>query len=167
MKSDNYRLGLPLIRNSKTVDPRDPDSPAVYQLETAMGSAIAVFNGAQAIRVPRSRFAPVKTTDDLLAVRSDAYTLTDDFRVVPSSSRRMRQFNINLDGRFYKYVHDLDGRFPHGAPSLVENKSLVVQGDFCFGKNVVCRGDVHLVNATNQQIYIPDGSVLSGSLHYA
>ena len=167
MKSHNYRLGLPMIRNSKTVDPRDPASPPVYQLETAMGSAITVFGEAQAIRVPRSRFAPVKTTDDLLAVRSDAYTLTDDFRIVPSGSRRMRQFNITLDDCFYKYVHDLDGRFPHGAPSLLENRSLVVEGDFCFGKNVVCRGDVHLVNATNRQIYIPDGTVLSGSLHYA
>ncbi len=66
-------VALPLIRNSKTVDPRDPDSPPVYQLETAMGAAIELFDGAGAIRVPRSRFAPVKTTDDLLGVRSDAY----------------------------------------------------------------------------------------------
>ncbi len=167
MQSHNNRLGLPMIRNSKTVDPRDPDSPPVYQLETAMGSAIAVFNGAQAIRVPRSRFAPVKTTNDLLAVRSDAYTLTDDFRIVPSGSRRMRQFNINLDGRFYKYVSDLDERFPKGIPSLVQNRSLVVDGDFSFGKSVVCQGDVHLHNASKQQIFIPDGTILSGSLHYA
>ena len=31
-----------------------------------MGAAIDVFEGAQALRVPRARFAPVKTTDDLL-----------------------------------------------------------------------------------------------------
>ena len=30
------------------------------------------------MEVPRSRFAPVKTTDDLLLVRSDAYALGDD-----------------------------------------------------------------------------------------
>jgi len=42
-----------------------------------MGSAIAGFEGARAMRVPRTRFAPVKTTDDLLALWSDAYTLTD------------------------------------------------------------------------------------------
>ena len=71
-------LGLPMIVNRKTVDPRDSASTPVYQLETAMGSAIGVFPGARAIRVPRSRFAPVKTTDDLLAVRSDAYVLTED-----------------------------------------------------------------------------------------
>ena len=38
-----------------------------------MGAAIDVFEGARALRVPKSRFAPVKTTDDLLLVRSDAY----------------------------------------------------------------------------------------------
>lgn len=33
--------------------------------------------GAQAIKIPRSRFAPVKKCDDLLALRSDAYKLTE------------------------------------------------------------------------------------------
>ena len=166
MKAHDNRLGLPMIRNSKTVDPRDPDSVPVYQLETAMGSAIAVFKGAQAIRVPRSRFAPVKTTEDLLAVRSDAYTLTEEFCVVPSGNRQMRHFNINLDGRFYKLVSDLEARFPHGAPSLVKNSSLTVEGDFCFGKDVVCRGDVCLQNAGQAPVEIPDGTILSGDYHY-
>ena len=61
-------MPLPLIWNQKTVDPRDPDSLPVYQLETAMGSAISVFDRAGAIRVPRTRFIPVKNTNDLLAV---------------------------------------------------------------------------------------------------
>ena len=65
-------LGLPLIRNSKTVDPTHPASPRVVQIETAMGAAIEVFEGAQAMR-ERSRFLPVKTTDDLLLLRSDVY----------------------------------------------------------------------------------------------
>ena len=82
------------------------------------------------------------------------------------ASRRMRQFNIALDGRFYKYVSDLDARFPHGVPSLVKNRSLVVKGDFRFGKDVVCQGDVHLCNETEEPIHIPDGTILSGSLHY-
>ncbi len=166
MEAHDNRLGLPMIRNRKTVDPRDPDSTPVYQLETAMGSAIAVFEGAQAIRVPRSRFAPVKTTEDLLAVRSDAYRLTEDFCIVPSGSRRMQQFNINLDDRFYKYIIDLEERFPHGAPSLVECRSLTVEGDFCFGKNVVCKGDVWLRNETDAQVHIPDESVLTGKTDY-
>ncbi|VAW35693.1 UTP--glucose-1-phosphate uridylyltransferase [hydrothermal vent metagenome] len=165
MRANNNHLALPMIRNSKTVDPRDPASTAVYQLETAIGSAIAAFRGAQAIRVPRSRFAPVKTTNDLLAVRSDAYTLTDDFRVVPTGDRRFRQLNVQLDGRFYKYVNDLDARFPHGSPSLKRCNSFEVEGDFCFGKDIVCQGDVCLRNETNAQIEIPDGTVLSGNHH--
>ena len=74
-------LGLPIIVNHKTVDPSDPDSTPVVQLETAMGAAIGVFEGARALHVPRRRFAPVKTTNDLLALRSDAYVLLDDHRV--------------------------------------------------------------------------------------
>ena len=60
---------LPLIVNRKTVDPRDPASIPVIQLESAMGAAIGSIPGARALHVPRSRFAPVKTTDDLLVVR--------------------------------------------------------------------------------------------------
>lgn len=163
MQAHNNRLGLPMIRNSKTVDPRNPDSTPVYQLETAMGSAIAVFRGAQAIRVPRTRFAPVKTCNDLLAVRSDDYTLTEDFRVVPSGQQ---QANVVLDGRYYKYVTDLDARFPQGAPSLIQSSSLIIDGDFKFGKDVVCVGDVHLQNNSDTQIEIPDGMRLTGKLQF-
>src|SRR5918999_1641441 len=74
-------LGLPMIVNRKTVDPTDPSSPAVVQLETAMGAAIGVFDGAGAVHVPRGRFAPVKTTSHLLVVRSDAYELAEDWTV--------------------------------------------------------------------------------------
>src|SRR5439155_17986953 len=73
---------LPLIKNAKTVDPRNKSSPPVFQLETAMGAAIECFDGAGAIVVPRSRFAPVKTTSDLLALRSDAYVVAEDSSVV-------------------------------------------------------------------------------------
>jgi UDP-N-acetylglucosamine pyrophosphorylase len=72
LAADSGVLPLPMIRNNKTVDPRDKKSPAVVQLEIAMGAAIECFEGAAAIEVPRSRFAPVKTTGDLLALRSDA-----------------------------------------------------------------------------------------------
>ncbi|MCW2819387.1 MAG: putative uridylyltransferase, partial [Marmoricola sp.] len=68
-------LGLPMIRNEKTVDPGDPSSPKVIQIETAMGAAIEVFEDSRLIEVDRSRFVPVKTTNDLLVLRSDAYDL--------------------------------------------------------------------------------------------
>ena len=87
LRSRDGVLGLPMIVNEKTVDPADASTPAVYQLETAMGAAIGVFEGASAIRVPRSRFVPVKKTTDLLVLRSDAYELTDGGRVVLAEGR--------------------------------------------------------------------------------
>ncbi len=162
MAQQAYNLRLALIRNSKTVDPRDGSSTAVYQLETAMGSAIGVFQGAQALRVPRTRFAPVKTSNDLLAVRSDAYELTDDFRIVRANMES--KLNIVLDTAYYKFVNDLDARFPHGAPALKECTQFVVKGDFRFGQNVVCKGDVQLLNQSDSQIFIPDNTILSGKL---
>merc|ERR1719453_240671 len=53
-------IKLPVILNGKTVDPKDDASTAVWQLETAMGAAIECFQGAKAVEVPRTRFAPVK-----------------------------------------------------------------------------------------------------------
>ena len=76
-------LELPLIVNRKTVDPRDSSSTPVLQLESAMGAAIGSFPGASLLCVPRTRFVPVKTTDDLLVLRSDVYRLSDEMLVEP------------------------------------------------------------------------------------
>eukprot|EP01083_Nonionella_stella_P168950 571785_1 len=72
-------IPLPMIKNNKTVDPKDDSSTKVVQLETAMGAAIECFSGASAIVVPRNRFAPVKKCNDLLLLRSDAYMINSDF----------------------------------------------------------------------------------------
>src|SRR5215210_533610 len=110
---DGY-LGLPMIANRKTVDPSDKSSTEVIQVETAMGAALGVFDGAQAVRVPRSRFAPVKTTNDLLAVRSDAYVLTDEGHVELAPERDEMPPFVDLDSCFYKLVGDFEARFPTG-----------------------------------------------------
>lgn len=157
-------LVLPMIRNEKTVDPRDPASTPVYQLETAIGSAIQVFPGAGAIRVPRTRFAPVKTTNDLLAVRSDAYVLTDDWRVVGNPARTLGTLVVDLDPRFYKLVDQLDARFPAGPPSLVACERLRVRGDVRFGGGVVARGDVLVSHEGDAPAAVPDGTALAGEL---
>lgn len=162
LQERHYNLGLPMILNAKTVDPRDSNSTAVYQLETAMGSAIAVFAGSQALRVPRRRFAPVKTTDDLLAVRSDAYTLTDDFHVVRNSAGRSDQLVVTLDPAYYKFVSELDKRFVHGAPSLIGCRRLRVEGDFRFGRDIVCKGAVRLINTSNEPVTLGDKATLEG-----
>ena len=146
MAQRNGILGLPMIRNSKTVDPRDPDSTPVYQVETAMGSAIAVFEGARALRVPRSRFSPVKTTNELLAVRSDAFILTDDYRVMLHPQRAGRTVVVDLDPKFYKLIDQFDARFPYGPPSLLHCDRLVVRGDVVFGKGIAMEGEVEIIN---------------------
>lgn len=156
----NYRLGLPMIRNRKTIDPRDPESMPVYQLETAMGSAIEVFEGAEAIRVPRTRFAPVKKTEDLLAVRSDAYVLTDDHRVVLAPERGGSPPMVELIGDHYRFVSDLDAHFPCGAPSLRCCDRLKVEGEFRFGQGVTLRGNVRFRNTNGKCTIVPDGLTL-------
>jgi UTP--glucose-1-phosphate uridylyltransferase len=146
-------LGLPMIRNTKTVDPRDPATPKVAQLETAMGAAIASFDHSGALRVPRTRFAPVKTTDDLLAVRSDAYALTEDWQVVLSPQRPYAGPPvISLDSAYYKLIDEMERRFPFGPPSLLECEKLTVKGDVRFGRGVMCRGAVEVVNDGPGQI---------------
>ncbi len=162
LQERQYHLGLPLIRNGKTADPRDPHATPVYQLETAMGSAIAVFSGAQAIRVPRSRFAPVKSTEDLLAIRSDAYCLTPDYRVVPNPCHTYGGLVVSLDPTFYKFIHQLETHFPTGIPSLLHCSRFSVQGEFIFGRSVVCEGDVRLINTQTTPVFIPDDSHLQG-----
>ena len=150
-------LDLPLIVNRKTVDPRDQDSPPVLQLESAMGAAIGSFSGARVLCVPRTRFAPVKTTDDLLVLRSDVYRLTDECEVQPL--RETLPF-VELDPSYYKLLDEFEARFPAGPPSLIEAERLVVEGDITFGASVAVKGSVEL--SAEQPKRIADGSVLSG-----
>ena len=152
-------LGLPIIRNVKTVDPSDPTSPEVIQIETAMGAAIGVFDGAVAIEVDRTRFLPVKSTSDLLVLRSDAYELTElgEVRLVPT---RKAAPLVELD-KNYKLLPDFDARFPHGSPSLVDATKLTVQGDWTFGAGVVVRGTA-IVTPDGAPGSIDDGTVLAG-----
>jgi UTP--glucose-1-phosphate uridylyltransferase len=155
-------LWLPMIVNRKTVDPTDPASPPVIQLETAMGAAIEAFDGARALRVPRRRFAPVKTTNDLLAVRSDAYVLTPNAQVELAPERGDRPPIVDLDPRFYKRLRDFEQRFPAGPPSLVACDRLTVVGDVVFGSGVVVLGSVRIEHAGADQLRIEDGAILDG-----
>jgi UTP--glucose-1-phosphate uridylyltransferase len=137
-------LKLPLIVNRKTVDPRDSSSPPVIQLESAMGAAIESFPGASLLLVPRTRFVPVKSTDDLLVLRSDVYALGPDLDVEPAAGPDARLPLVELDKRFYRLIDDFEVRFPDGPPSLREAERLVVRGDVTFGRGVVVRGVVEL-----------------------
>jgi UTP--glucose-1-phosphate uridylyltransferase len=151
-------LELPVIVNRKTVDPRDSSSTPVVQLESAMGAAIGSFPGASLLLVPRTRFVPVKTTDDLLVLRSDVYRLDDDFRARPVPEREGRLPFVELDGRYYKLLDEFERRFPNGPPALREADRLIVRGDVTFGAGVVVRGSVEL-DAEKPRV-VPDGAVL-------
>ena len=122
--------------------PERPARPRSFQLETAMGAAVGVFDGARALRVPRTRFAPVKTTSDLLvaAIRR----LRADGRRAPRARREpvRRAAVVALDDAYYKRLRDFDERFAAGAPSLVEAERLKVVGDVRFGAGVVVKGSV-------------------------
>jgi UTP--glucose-1-phosphate uridylyltransferase len=150
-------LELPIIVNRKTVDPTRKDSTPVIQIESSMGTAVEVFEGSQALFVPRDRFRPVKTTNELLLVRSDLYELDEDSRVVSLIDHAEPYVDLSSEFRF---VQDFDARFPHGVPSIREAHSLTVEGDVTFGRDVTCVGDV-TVRASSPRT-IPDGARLEG-----
>merc|ERR1711979_140389 len=139
-------LPLPVMVNDKTVDPRNKASTKVHQLETAMGAAISCFEGAKAILIPRTRFAPVKKCDDLIALRSDAYVLTEDFRIELAPERKGVPPLIKLDDR-YKFVDAMDTIIPNGVPSLKNCDKLVIKGEVEFAAGVTCVGEVTFSNA--------------------
>jgi len=145
LERGNGLLPLPLIRNEKTIDPRDKTTPKVFQLETAMGAAIECFEGAVAVQVPRSRFAPVKSTADLLSVRSDAYELDPEFRLKLICDRSGTPPNVKLEDR-YKLVDQFEKLVFEGVPSLARCRSLTVEGNLKFGRGVVIVGDVKFLN---------------------
>lgn len=142
-------LPLPVISNSKTVDPRDKNSTKVLQLETAMGAAIECFDGAKAIKIPRTRFAPVKTTNDMLALMSDAYEITPDFRMVLKAERNGVPPNVKLDGE-YKFVDALRKLVPGSPPSLIGCDKLTIKGKVVIADGVVFKGSVEVVGSADE-----------------
>ena len=153
-------LSLPLIINKKNLDPKLATSPMVAQLETAMGAAIEVFKGATALRVPRSRFIPVKKTEDLLSLWSDRFIL-DEKGLVRKTSLDGKTIEVNLDDKYFKNIFDFEARFPKGAPSLKDCDSLTVKGDVIFGSDIVCQGEVSIEGEGKT---ISDGKVLTGEI---
>ena len=164
-------IPLPAIFNAKTLDPRDKHTPKVIQLETAMGAAIESFPGSMAIEVPRTRFLPVKTTNDLLGLRSDAYEIT------PDASLRLREDRkevpgledaplIDLDPAHYKFTDEMTELFSAGVPSLKKCRSLQVKGRLRFSAGVEIVGDVVLVNPSGEEKTLPPGLYADGTLEF-
>jgi UTP--glucose-1-phosphate uridylyltransferase len=162
------KILLPLILNAKTLDPRDENSPPVYQFETAMGAAISLFDNAAAVRVPRSRFFPVKTCNDLLIMRSDCFVFTEKKNLRMNPERKINQkqetIKIKLDPKFYGKIDNFDQRFADGVPSLVDCYALTIEGDVKFEKDTVIKGSVVIKNTQLSQAVVKEGMVIDQDL---
>ncbi len=161
-------IHLPLILNPKTLDPRDKNSPPVYQIESAMGAAISLFEDATAVVVPRTRFYPVKTCNDLLAVRSDCfvYNVDESLRINPIRFKRNKPdaTKVYLDPKYYRRLDQLEKRFRNGIPCLVDCDALIIEGDVLFEKDVKIKGSVAIKNTGQTQAVIKAGTVIDQDL---
>lgn len=162
LKLNHGILNLPLIQNIKTIDPNNSFSHKVIQMETAMGSAITCFKDAVAIRIPKSRFVPVKTTNELLGLWSNAFVLDKNSLVVTNPNRKAGYIAINLDPQYFKTIADLQARFAEGAPDLLACKQLTVVGDVKFGTNIKVIGNVSIKNHSATQRVLVANTVLQG-----
>jgi UTP--glucose-1-phosphate uridylyltransferase len=157
-------LPLPLLSNRKRLRSWEPDSAEVVQLENAMGAAVSLFEGAEAVDVPRNRFSPVKTTNDLLTVMSDACALDATGRLQLAEKRGGIPPKVKLDPGCFARLDDFAKRFPAGAPSLADCTELAVEGDVTFGRGVRCEGVVRVSCPPGTSATVPDGARLAGDV---
>ncbi len=160
-------MRLSPIFNRKPLDPQKPADRQIIQLESALGAAIAVFPGATAIRVPRSRFLPVKRCEDLLVMQSDVYQINPQSRFIMNPKRLTatpprRPPQVSLDPRYYGTYNCLQARFPQGAPSMVRCESLTIEGDVVFGRDIRLEGHVTITNEHPEARLLADGQVIRG-----
>lgn len=151
---------LPMILNPKTLDPRDENSPKVFQIETAMGAAISLFENAAVIKVPPSRFLPVKKCNELLSIRSDRFTFSKKNHLTLNPEIGPKTIKIDLDPKYYGKIDHFDERFNNGIPSLTDCESLTIKGDVRFENNVTIKGRVVITNKGKTQAVIKEGTVV-------
>ena len=157
MRSGDNHLELPLIVNKKNINPSDKNSHEVIQIEIAMGAAIQCFRDSSVVEVPRSRFSPVKSCEDLFALRSDAYQLSEDFQIRLSNDRECSPPDVRLNDEIYKSYDSFEMMIPHGVPSLRECEDIKVDGPVKFGRNISFKGSIELRNDSKSVKEIPQG----------
>lgn len=119
-----------------------------------MGSAIECFKNAAAVVVPRSRFSPVKTCNDLFTLRSDAYELTADSCVV---SKRSSPTVVKLDDKYYKLVDKMESFCSDKMPSLIDCDRLEVKGPVSFESDITFKGTCSITNEVGDRKALPAG----------
>jgi len=152
-------LDMEIIVNPKTLE----NGLNVYQLETAVGAAMKSFENAVGINVPRSRFLPVKKTDDLLLVMSNLYSLNNGSLIM--SPKRMFPSTplVKLGDNHFKKVKAFLSRFG-SIPDMLELDHLTVSGDVTFGRGVSVRGTVIIIANHGDRIDIPAGAILENKI---
>ncbi|XP_037788470.1 UTP--glucose-1-phosphate uridylyltransferase-like [Penaeus monodon] len=152
-------MDMEVIINNKTLD----NGFNIIQLEQAVGAAIKCFNGSIGINVPRSRFLPVKKTDDLLLVMSNLYNL--QYGTLAMSPLRMFDTTplVKLGPNHFGKVKEFLKRFA-SIPDMLELDHLTVSGDVTFGKGVVLKGTVIIIANHGDRIDIPPGAILENKI---
>jgi len=153
-------IKLPMIRNPKTLDPRDERSPEVYQVETAMGSAISLFKGAAVIKVPPSRFLPVKKCNDLMVIRSDRYLFSKENNLVLNPKIGSKTIQIDLDPKYYGKIDLFNERLRDGIPSLIDCEFLRIEGNVYFEKDVSLKGRIVITNNSKSRAVVEKGAII-------
>ncbi|KAK7084533.1 UTP--glucose-1-phosphate uridylyltransferase [Halocaridina rubra] len=152
-------MDMEVITNNKTLD----NGLNIIQLEQAVGAAVKCFSGAHGINVPRSRFLPVKKTDDLLLVMSNLYSLQQGSLTMS----HLRMFDttplVKLGPNHFGRVKDFLKRFA-SIPDMLELDHLTVSGDVTFGKDVSLRGTVIIIANHGDRIDIPPGAILENKI---
>lgn len=151
------------IRTQVLLHRRETEGLQMLQLETAAGAAMRCFNRAVGVEVDRSRFLPVKSTSDLLAVQSNLFEIRHG-ALLPSPARVSPAPPVVRLGPEFTRLRDFAVRFQAGLPDVVELDHLTVSGDVVFGKGVVLRGTVVIVATEGNRIDVPDGAVLENKV---
>nr|XP_042907332.1 UTP--glucose-1-phosphate uridylyltransferase-like [Parasteatoda tepidariorum] len=151
-------LSMDVIVNHKILkvngEPED-----IIQLETAMGSAINLFECSIGVVVPRSRFLPVKTTSDFFLIKSNVYVLKNGTLLLNPLRRISYPPLIELVGKHFTSYSQIKERFPE-MPDCLNLLSLTVSGDIVFGKNIVLKGNVLIQANPGEKIDVPSNTVL-------
>jgi len=156
---ENGELELEIIPNAKTVSvgAKGESDISVLQLETAVGAAIRHFENGHGVNVPRRRFLPVKTSSDLMLVKSDLYSLQHGELSMDGS--RFGPAPLIKLGTHFKKVSDFQNRIP-SIPRILELDHLTITGAVNLGRNVTLKGTVIIVANEGSTIDIPPGSIL-------
>ncbi|KIL68833.1 hypothetical protein M378DRAFT_21754 [Amanita muscaria Koide BX008] len=154
---DSGGLNLDIIAKTKVSE----DGQSMIQLETAAGAAISHFKNVRIIKVPQSRFLPVKRPSDLLIVRSNLYHI-QDAQLVMNEQILFRPPTIKLSEHF-RTVPELERRFAT-VPDLLELDQLTISGDVYLGRKVKLRGTIIIIADEGQRLEIPSDSDLENRL---